>query len=515
MSKGRSNAYKIRDMLNAKDPVYGCRGDGATNDTVAIQAAANDAIANDATLFVPNGNFIYDGLSVDGPCDIVGVRQSWATGLPGTELHYTGSGNAIEINIGGTGPIYRVNMRDFGIFFSQNATSGIAVYQLQESSFENIGINGTGYTVTYGFDLDSLSISHIDRCVIQKVTTAINTHYDATPIATGSSSITRCNIFDVTTVLDCGYVLGLLFENNWVEAFQTAIAIKNNGAGAQGSQVIPIVVNENTFLQSQTGLAETRVVKVTSDDNTKPVRLRLKFTKNKCSMIGGTATKPSYAISFDLAGNASIVDVLAEIENNWFYGVTTAGIYSDTTWPIITENGNETLDDLVGTGSALPNFAGSGTRLGSARVLDQSAVAVSCAADVTEDILATITVPAKLLGKNGQLRITTQWSYNNNANTKYLRVRFGGIGGTVYMITAPTVQLGFQAVTTIANRAATNSQVGGSQGMTDTGVVVATGKTTSAVNTLGSTTIVITGQKTVAGDTITLESYIVEIIPKG
>ncbi len=67
-------------------------------------------------------------------------------------------------------------------------------------------------------------------------------------------------------------------------------------------------------------------------------------------------------------------------------------------------------------------------------------------------------------------------------------------------------------ITQISNRNATNSQVGhvaatGGLGGATGGIV------TAAVDTTAATTIVITGQKATLGETLTLEQYIIEVMP--
>jgi hypothetical protein len=143
-------------------------------------------------------------------------------------------------------------------------------------------------------------------------------------------------------------------------------------------------------------------------------------------------------------------------------------------------------------------------------VLASSAVAVSCPADTNEDVLATITVPGNSMGLNGSLRIWTLWTMTNSANNKTIRVRFSGANGAQYMVVTNTTTATYHAVTLLGNRGAANSQVGQmSNGLiaSSSGAVV-----TSAVDTTVDTTIVITGQKASAGETITLERYLVELI---
>ena len=146
-------------------------------------------------------------------------------------------------------------------------------------------------------------------------------------------------------------------------------------------------------------------------------------------------------------------------------------------------------------------------------VLGQSAVAVSNTAVTTEETLATIAVPANALGPNGRLRITTLWTMTNSANAKTPRVRFSGAAGTQYANFALTTSAGYHDQIVIANRNATNSQVGPSSVINGHFGNGSGAPTTSAVDTTAATSVVISGQKALAGEVLTLESYLVELMP--
>jgi hypothetical protein len=168
------------------------------------------------------------------------------------------------------------------------------------------------------------------------------------------------------------------------------------------------------------------------------------------------------------------------------------------------------ISDIGSTGSLWFSDGVAWVPLNRSVVLAASAVAVVTPADATEDVLATITVPANAMGANGVLRITAVFSGTNNVNSKLCNVRYSGAGGTLYA-QANISSNKFRTQVQIANRNATNSQAGfdasgGGFGLSAAAIA------TSAVDTTASTTIVITGQKAVAGDTLTLESYLVELI---
>jgi hypothetical protein len=144
----------------------------------------------------------------------------------------------------------------------------------------------------------------------------------------------------------------------------------------------------------------------------------------------------------------------------------------------------------------------------------QSFVAASAPADTNEDTLATISVPA--LGTNSLIRLTTIWMFAGAGGTRTIRVRFSGAAGTKYLENAvAAARTGATVVTYIANANVTNAQIGSSVGQTDNGTGFQTagaGNASSSVDTTVATTIVLTGQKASAGDTLTLQGFTAELI---
>lgn len=128
--------------------------------------------------------------------------------------------------------------------------------------------------------------------------------------------------------------------------------------------------------------------------------------------------------------------------------------------------------------------------------------------DTVENIVYTYTGVWK---PNTAIRWMMEVTAVSNANAKNVRLRLGGISGTVYYQRDVGSATGFTIQGTIANRAATNSQVGSViAGTTHAGVVLAWGKTTSSVDTSVPFTIVVTIEKATAGDLVTLERMYIE-----
>jgi len=144
------------------------------------------------------------------------------------------------------------------------------------------------------------------------------------------------------------------------------------------------------------------------------------------------------------------------------------------------------------------------------RVLAHSGVAASVTGTTSETTLATAPVPAQAMGPNGVLRVTSLWSYTNSANIKTLKVAFGGSN---FLFVAPTTTATFQAVTTIGNRNAANAQVGPPSAAASTGGMGATAaaRVTASIDTTVAQDVAFKATLANAGETITLESYVVEV----
>lgn len=148
------------------------------------------------------------------------------------------------------------------------------------------------------------------------------------------------------------------------------------------------------------------------------------------------------------------------------------------------------------------------------QLLARLAAAAAAPADTNENILLTATIPAGLLGADGGLIVNSTWTFTNSANTKTTRIRLGGVGGTQFL-NCPFTTLALLAdLRIIRNRTASTqigsinaAQTGGGLG-SNTGV-----PTTGAVDTSVSTTLVLTGQKASAGETIQLEIGDVWVTP--
>ncbi len=174
--------------------------------------------------------------------------------------------------------------------------------------------------------------------------------------------------------------------------------------------------------------------------------------------------------------------------------------------------GSEPLNVDVGGTGGLTSMAAAASLL-IPYLLQKSAVPVSSTNDTNETAFATVSIAAGALGSNGALRVTTNWAATNNSNAKTVRVRYNTITGVAFLSANATSTAGCTAVTHIGQNNSTFSQVGSSTAIFTSGEVKAnTQGATAAADTSGATSLVISGQKDTGTDTLTLQSYIVELL---
>lgn len=134
--------------------------------------------------------------------------------------------------------------------------------------------------------------------------------------------------------------------------------------------------------------------------------------------------------------------------------------------------------------------------------------AVTAPVDTNENILNTYRGTWTV---NTVIRWTLDATCTNNANAKNLRVRLGGIGGTIYYQRNMASTTGMTVSGMIVNRGVTDSQEGSvTAGTTHAGVVLGWGKTTSTIDTSVPVDLIVTIEKGTGSDTVVLERFHVE-----
>lgn len=146
------------------------------------------------------------------------------------------------------------------------------------------------------------------------------------------------------------------------------------------------------------------------------------------------------------------------------------------------------------------------------QVLARSAVGASVTGTTSATALASATVPGGLMGLNGSLRVTTRWTFTNSANTKTLGITLGG--SAAWGATHTSQATNRVAPITLSNRNSAASQlvdynVSRNSGVGDSTTALGT----LSINTAADTTLALTGTLATSSETITLESYVVEVLP--
>ena len=173
----------------------------------------------------------------------------------------------------------------------------------------------------------------------------------------------------------------------------------------------------------------------------------------------------------------------------------------------------------VGSTAAGTFWVSDGTRwhpYGRQRIFSSVAdIALLGSVSVAEQKAVDLLLPAGLIGAGYEIDVTILDTYNNNANSKVLRVRLGAandLTGTAYLtattITTATAQNGCKIRTTTASADAQlgyAAQVSTPFGNSTTAVV------TGALNMSNASYLVISGQCTNAADTLTIKAYTVDI----
>lgn len=198
-----------RLAINVRD--YGAVGNGATDDTTAIQAALNAAKAQRRALYLPQGRYKITATLTYAVTD----ATKWAGGLViygdgmGFAQDGSNSGSVIEPTNAVTGPAIDIT----GIANSDNSNKG----QINGLAIENLGIRG----VSGGTNGDGIRIKYFTNCVIRNVavaycSTAVRMLRQANDVTFGyANSISIDNLFAVANrgwglnAADAGAMCGL------------------------------------------------------------------------------------------------------------------------------------------------------------------------------------------------------------------------------------------------------------------------------------------------------------------
>jgi hypothetical protein len=173
----------------------------------------------------------------------------------------------------------------------------------------------------------------------------------------------------------------------------------------------------------------------------------------------------------------------------------------------------------VGIGGSGWNCDGTEWHPGAVIILGRSAVAITDTTGSTEFNMASVTVPAGVLGTNGGFEVEALYSFTGSTNSKSLIVRHstsaGAVTGTLLInsSTPSAANILFRAKQVLHLRNAANSEVGPSSALSIALGFGTTAQLTPTVNTANASFINFNAAKATAGETMTLEFYEVRLLP--
>jgi hypothetical protein len=130
--------------------------------------------------------------------------------------------------------------------------------------------------------------------------------------------------------------------------------------------------------------------------------------------------------------------------------------------------------------------------------------------NVSAIIGPSLTLPGGSIGPNGTLRQNSLWSFSNNANSKFVAYRVGGV--TVLNLSAGSGAASLQAPHWFYNRGAQNSNIAFSNASYSGSNVAAAVATPTAIDTSVAQSLVYRLNTTVATDYMVLEAYLLETL---
>ena len=259
---GRSVASKLQETVSVKD--FGAKGDGATNDSAAIQAAINAvSAANGGIVFVPTG--VYNlgtaspAISITSYVQLIGEGSNYtnpdSNGL-GTEFIYGGSGTAIyaqgmrikcsDFSIRATAPsgTTMIGLEHDGGWFGLyqritinnivpanglaiKVTSGLVAYGCYWTCFDQVDADGQAWLINGRNPSDGITTLTIKDCAGQNMSFA----YAQGVILNGSYTSNTGSIFYYSTYCNFSMI----------------------GVDIEGAATYGIVCNDNTSVIKEFG----------------------------------------------------------------------------------------------------------------------------------------------------------------------------------------------------------------------------------------------------------------------
>jgi|GEM_PF-4397697 len=368
---------------------------------------------------------------------------------------------------------------------------------------------------------------------------------------TVTGKLTTCTPFNmrwVSRLTISGNNLNGDFYRGIYMRFCDAVRVTNNHIENTNLEAL-LVVEEVETAWSGTGLTADYVISGNSLVNTGYSGMNLQaivggtITGNTGKNLGSVAPgkRPFIGVSafcknLDITGNQAaggtyVVDVSASCADIRVGPNNAIGMDSGTIRNLAT--GNSATSDMTATKGSWTPYSDNLDSFGSAvrryaqgfffdlrvrnnlpvlAVVAQAYVSASVTGTTDETVLATVKIPAGLLGPNDMLEISAHWGFNNNANIKTPKIKLAGVA---YYQPSITTSLQALSITQIRNANSQTAQIGGvssagvQHGIGSSGAALAT----SAINMAQEQTLTFTGTLANAADNITLLGYTVKYVP--
>lgn len=179
--------------------------------------------------------------------------------------------------------------------------------------------------------------------------------------------------------------------------------------------------------------------------------------------------------------------------------------------PTVDETGTLTGRGVLATGTTVTPGTGTGTAVARVGGVLHVYTTKQTTTGTVEEVLATYTLPANTLARDGQAVRITAWGDNAaNTNGKTERIRVGGIGGTVVAQRASAVSGAIWRIDLIVVRTGAATQV--SSALLTENNALSTWAAAPTATLSGAVDIVVTGETPTAAGDLTFKGLIVEAL---
>jgi hypothetical protein len=384
MSKARSNVWKLRDIINVKDPAYGAKGDGVTDDTAAIVAAIAAAAAavsgaTGAAVYFPTGTYMISStITLPNRVALHGANGRGSVIKPHSSFAASYMFNAVN----GSSSMFGSLLKDFHIDGrGKNMTAVVFAQAWQETSgMERVTVEFDG-TTQYGVLFDD-GFGGAAFCTLKEIEIfSDSTHASRAGIRVNQISSVGGFVLNVEGATIAGSVANPLLEcisleNDSLVAKALHIENATNGISAAGVGAISV----DMMTGSSTGVANL-------------INLGVAFT----GTVHARNLIPNGATGLVVDDNATGADVAVDegIIAEYIYPVSGFSAYRSSQQANVTGNGTEATiifdTELYDRRAEYNNATGIFTAKRDGKYLFSTTVKINTATPVTTFVMKLVT----------------------------------------------------------------------------------------------------------------------------